>query len=238
MLIYLDLETTGLEKGDRICSVGLIGVDGDQIVTLSDLIRAPKKIRPEAMAVHHITNEMVREAPGFSESECALWLDAHNSTDNILVAHNIEFDLRMLQKEGMVWQGGIIDTLKCTKHLITEIDRFSLQYLRYELALYKSEKEAAATMNIELNAHSVMSDALHVKLLHEYISDIADDERLMELTVEQALVKKFVFGKYKGRYIEEIAMQDRGYLQWMLENMFDMDSDLRYSVRHYLKEVR
>lgn len=238
MLIYLDLETTGLEKMDRLCAIGLISIDGDDVETKSEQIKPPKRIGPDAMAVHHITNEMVRDAPDFSESDTLRWLEAHNDTANILVAHNIAFDLGMLQKEGFIWQGGMIDTLKCTKHLITEIDRFSLQYLRYELGLYKDEGEIAQEMGIELRAHTPLSDALHVWSLHRYLNAMADDEALMELTSERALIKKFSFGKYKGRYIEEIAMRDRGYLQWMLDTLLDMDEDLRYSVEHYFREVR
>ncbi|RLA71532.1 MAG: 3'-5' exonuclease [Epsilonproteobacteria bacterium] len=238
MLIYLDLETTGLEKNDRLCSVGCIAVDGDTTQTFSELIKPPKKIRPEASAIHHISNEMVKEASLFKKSDIAQWLQEHNNVDNILICHNIDFDLKMLEKEGFVWQGGMIDTLKCTKHLIQEIDRFALQYLRYELRLYKTEDEAAEKMGITLQAHTALSDAFHVMALHHYLSDIADDDVLQELTQECALVTKFNFGKYSGRYIEEIARHDSGYLEWMLENMFDMDSDLRYSVKYYLKEVR
>ena len=238
MLIYLDLETTGLEKNDRICSIGMIGVDGDKVSIKSDLIKPPKKIRPEAMAVHHITNEMLKKALEFEQSKSVEWLKEHNESANTLIAHNIEFDLAMLQKESLVWQGGIIDTMKCTKHLINEVEHFSLQYLRYELGLYKEEVEASKALGIELAAHTAVSDAFHVKLLHEYLNEIADDARLFELTVERALIKKFTFGKYNGRYIEEIAMRDPGYLDWMLNNMFDMDEDLRYSVKYFLKEIR
>ncbi len=238
MLIYFDLETTGLERNDRICSMGCIAFDSAAQSVHGELVKPPKKIRPEAMAVHHITNEAVAGSPVFEESALAQWLKEQNCTDNILISHNIEFDLRMLEKEGFVWQGGIIDTLKCTKHLIAEIDRFSLQYLRYELGLYKNEAKEADMLGITLQAHTALSDAFHVMLLHRYLNDIADDEKLMELTLECALVRKLNFGKYSGRYIEEIAMQDRGYLEWMLNNMFDLDSDLRYSVKYYLKEVK
>ncbi len=238
MLIYLDLETTGLEKKDRVCAIGLIGVEGEQVTVMSDLVKPPKKIRPEAMAIHHITNEMVSVKPPFLESKTLKWLSEHNRIDNILVAHNIDFELTMLQKEGLVWQGAIIDTLKCTKHLIEECEKHSLQYLRYELGLYKSEAAAAKALDIPLVAHTVLSDALHAKLLHEYLRDMADDERLFELTVKRALIQKFNFGKYSGRYIEEIVMRDPGYLEWMLGNMFDMDEDLRYSVEYYLQEAR
>ena len=238
MLIYLDLETTGLEKNDRICALACIAFDGEIMQQHTQQIRPPKKIRPEASAVHHITNEMIKEAPVFSKSDVVAWLQVQNQSENILIGHNINFDLGMLEKESFVWQGGIIDTLKCTKHLIQEIDRFALQYLRYELQLYKSESEIAEKMGIRLQAHTALSDAFHVMLLHRYLNDMADDEQLQELTLERALVKKFNFGKYSGRYIEEIARHDQGYLEWMLNNMFDMDSDLRYSVKYYLKEVR
>lgn len=237
-MIYLDLETTGLEKNDRVCAIGMIGVQDDEVSVHTELIKPPRKIRPEAMAVHHITNEMVSDKPLFDDAKSVAWLRKHNSIHNTLVAHNIGFDLAMLQKEGLIWQGGMIDTLKCTKHLIKECELYGLQYLRYELGLYKSEKAAAEQLQIPLNAHSAPSDALHVKLLHEYLRDMADDEKLYELTTERALILKFTFGKYSGRYIEEIAMCDRNYLEWMLGSMFDMDEDLRYSVEYFLKEVR
>lgn len=235
MLIYLDLETTGLEPKDRICAVGMIGVDGAGTTTHYDLVRPPRKIRPDAMAVHHITNEMVEGKTSFMQSDSAQWLQAHNSAEHVLFGHNIEFDLGMLQKEGFVWQGGVVDTLKCSRMLIPECDQYGLQYLRYELGLYRDEAAEAAALGIALQAHHALGDAFQVKRLHGYLGGMADVERLMELTVERALVTKFAFGKYKGRYIEEIAMHDPGYLQWMLNEMFDMDGDLRYSVEYYLR---
>ena len=238
MLIYLDLETTGLEKNDRVCAIGIIAVEAEEAATYADLIKPPRKIRPDAMAVHHITNEMVKEKPAFNASAAVAWLKEHNESDNILVAHNIGFDLAMLEREGLVWQGRIIDTLRCSKHLIAEVEQFALQYLRYELGLYKEEEEAARALGIAVSAHTALSDALHVKLLHQYLREMADDERLCRLTHERVLLQKFGFGKYKERYIEEIALSDPGYLEWMLNNMFDMDEDLRYSVEYYLKEVR
>jgi DNA polymerase III epsilon subunit-like protein len=238
VLIYLDVETTGLEEKDRICALGCIGVEEESVSIHSERIKPPCKIRPEAMALHHITNEMVKDAPCFEASQTLQWLQSYNMKENILIAHNIEFDTTMLSKEGFIWQGGMIDTLKCTKHLIAEVDQFALQFLRYELGLYKTEQEEAGKLGIALQAHTPLSDAFHVKMLHNYLHDLADDQRLQELTFERVLVAKFTFGKYNGHYIEEIAMRDPGYLEWMLNNMSDMDMDLRYSVEHYLKESR
>ncbi len=232
MLIYLDLETTGLEESDRICSAGLIVEDTGRCSTQEMLIKPSRKIRPEAMAVHHITNEMVKDAPLFGDSAIAARLKEHNSDENILLGHNIGFDLAMLAKEGFFWKGGVIDTLKCSRHLIEEIDRFSLQYLRYELGLYRGEESEAANLGLELKAHSALSDAFHVRLLHHYLNEMADDERLMTLSVEPVLIKKFAFGKYKEHYLEEVAMNDAGYLRWLLEQ--EIDEDLEFSIKHYL----
>ena len=234
MLIYLDVETTGVELKDRICSIGAIAVDGDEFSVCHELIHPQQKIKPHSMMINHITNEMVKERPFFKDSQAFKWLQEHNSSANTLVAHNSSFDLGMLEKEGFIWQGEIIDTLKCMRHLIPDSEQFSLQFLRYELQLYKTEQITAEELGIEIRPHSAISDALHVKMIHEYLTELADDEKLKELSNRHALIQKFTFGKYKSRYIEEIALQDRGYLEWMIHNLSDIDDDLHYSIKHYL----
>ena len=233
MLLFFDCETTGLEDVERICSIGFI----TQNTTAFELIKPPRKIRPDASAVHHITNEMVVDQKTFRDCNSVKQLQSCNTSEATLISHNIAFDLNMLQKEGFVWQGGIVDTLKCTRRLIPECEQYALQFLRYELKLYRHETDVAKTLGIALNAHNALSDALHVKLLYEYLLEMASHEQLVEQSMEHVLIVKFAFGKYKGRYIEEIAMSDPGYLRWMLGNMFDMDDDLRYSVEYYLSQV-
>lgn len=238
-LCYIDAETTGLEQKDRLCSLGVIIDEAGRSETLYELINPGRKIPPAAMAVHHITNEMVAEAPEFALTRVSERLEALNNPETILVGHNLPFDLQMLQKEGFTWQGGMVDTLKCAKHLIgAEIEHFALQFLRYELRLYREETAEAEKLGIALQAHHALGDALLVRLLHRYLLEMADNERLMELTTEQALIHKLPFGKYAGKFIEDIARRDPAYLGWMLNSLSDLDEDLRYSVEYYLKEVR
>jgi DNA polymerase-3 subunit epsilon/exodeoxyribonuclease X len=102
------------------------------------------------------------------------------------------------------------------------------------LQLYKHEHQEATALGVDLNAHQATSDVLHVKMLHEYLRDLADDERLEALTQTFVLLPKFTFGKYKGCFIEEIAVKDRNYLEWMLHQAVDIDEDLRFSIKHHL----
>ena len=219
MLIYLDVETTGLEQNDRICSIGMILYDGENILTHKELIKPPKKVRPEASAVNHITNEMLKDAKDFENSEAKRILEKYNDYDTLFAGHNIIFDIEILKREGFVYRGAVLDTLKCSRALIPECEQFSLQFLRYELKLYKEERKLSSELSIELRAHDVLSDALHVRLLHDYLHEMADDETLQELSVNPVLLQKLNFGKYKGRFIEEIAANDINYLNWVLSSM-------------------
>lgn len=237
MLIFLDLETTGLESYDKICSIGIIGVSNDETTVIYELLNEGKKISSKASSINHITNEMIKGKPPFKESRALSFLQEHNNQKSTIIAHNVNFDINMLQASGFVWMGRVIDTLRATKHLIPECEYFSLQFLRYELKLYKDENNEAQKCSLgEMTfvPHNAISDALHVKLLYEYLIEMREHEELIELSLKHVLLEKLDFGKYSGRYIEEISMNDRGYLEWILSNVVDLDEDLRFSIERYL----
>lgn len=231
MTVVVDVETTGLETGDRICSVGM--VIGDE--THYEHIHPGKKIPPAASAIHHITNEMVSDAPVFCDSQSCERIRALNTGDHTLVSHNAPFDLAMLQKEGIVWQGAVIDTLKCSKALMDDLEGYGLQFLRYELRLYREEEVFFERFGASPMAHNALSDALHTRMVYDYLLDLASEERLVEISQARLLLLRLPFGKYAKKRIETIAMKDPSYLKWMLESMMDMDEDLRYSIEHYLR---
>ncbi len=230
MLIFLDTETTGLESKDLICSVAFI--DDDSYAY--ELVHEGKKISAEASSVHHITNEMLKNKKCFKESSIYEQLEKNNSNANTLVGHNISFDIEMLQKSGFKWKGSIIDTLRVSKHLIKECDGFSLQFLRYELKLYKEEEKIKSEYGIKdaLVAHNALSDTLVTKLLFVYLQEMVSVEQMQELTFKEVLLEKFSFGKHKGKYIEEVCLNDISYVQWLLSS--ECDDDLRYSINYYL----
>ncbi|OIP56806.1 MAG: DNA polymerase III subunit epsilon [Helicobacteraceae bacterium CG2_30_36_10] len=249
MLIFLDLETTGLEAKDKIVSIGLIAVGAQEITTKYDLVYEGKKISPKASSINHITNEMLKNKPKLQESEAYKFLCEYNLPTTTLVSHNIKYNLQMLLACGFTFLGNVIDTLRVSKHLIPECEGYSLQLLRYELKLYKSEKAqslACAVSTSEevllgcaienvLLAHHALHDAVIVKILYEYLLESATKEEMTALSFKNVLMQKFEFGKYSGRYIEEISVCDRGYLEWMLANILDLNEDLKYSIDYYLQ---
>jgi len=231
MLIFLDLETTGLESDDRVISIGLIYEDTLHYERISP---AKKKIQIDAMVVHHITNEMLKDAPIFENSNTKVLLDSINTKSNTIISHNVGFDSMMLTREGFEFKGEYIDTLRCTRHLLKENDSHALQYLRYDLELYKQEQVYFKNNGVTIQPHHALSDALHVKMLYNYLLGLSDEKTLKLLSNQRVLIEKFSFGKHKDKYIEEVSMNDRGYLEWMLHTMSDLDEDLRYSIEYYL----
>jgi exodeoxyribonuclease X len=232
MLIFLDLETTGLEVKDKVCSIAVI----DEKNYIYELVNEGKKIPPEASSIHHITNEMIQKKPALVKTEAWNYLQEHNNEQNILVGHNIAFDISILASSGFVWQGQLIDTLKVAKHLVGECELFSLQVLRYELKLYREEANIKSKYGIKdaLQAHNALSDVIVVQLLYGYLEEMVTSEEMVELSLKKVLLTKFSFGKYRSRFIEEIAMSDRGYLEWMM-GLDDLDEDLKYSLECYLQ---
>ena len=235
MLIFIDIETTGLSHEDKICSIALINLDTKEYK--QELINEGKKIPPQASSVHHITNEMIKNKSTFKESAIYKYLQDNNCDEHTLVSPHIKFDLEKLVSSGFVWKGDVIDTLRVAKHLIPECEFFSLQILRYELKLYKGEEEEKLNFGIKdaLVAHDALSDALVDKLLFDYLQELASVDAMKELTFKNVLIQKFTFGKHMGKYVEEVCMNDRNYVEWMLNKLVDLDDDMRYSINYYLQ---
>lgn len=240
--ILFDTETTGNGERDRIIQIGaLIVHDKNNIEVFDELCSCEVPISIDAMAVHHITPELIENKPKFIESNFYKELQKYNSNENFLIAHNISFDLEMLKKEGFENSYTIIDTLRCAKHLLADEKSHALQYLRYSLELYKTETEEANKLGISIKAHDAIGDVLVMKLLLSKLVETAGNihgkkeimEILARLTQEPVLIKTFKFGKYKDRALADIAKEDFGYLEWMRKNL-ELDEDLRYTLDYYI----
>jgi len=243
--VLFDTETTGNQADDKIIQVGamVIGAKGD-VEVYDELCSTDIAIKVEAMEVHNITPEVIEGKAPFKSTKFWNDLAGLNNENNYLIAHNISFDLGMLEKEGFVNSMKLIDTLRCSKHLFPESNYHRLQYFRYSLGLYKKEQEEAAKHKIAIKAHDAIGDVLVMKLLlSELVAKVKEKYagvnpmvKLEELTNTPVMMLNFKFGKYKGDQIEDIARSDAGYIKWMLKSL-ELDEDLKYTLERVLENV-
>ena len=237
--IILDTETTGNKEEDRICQLSYIVINENLEIEeiYNELVKPPVDIKFEAMAVHHITPEMIEDKPKLKFTKAFKRLKELNSPENLIVIHNAKFDLDMLKKEDFNPYFKLIDTFRVLKHLIPD-GKFSLQYNRYALGLYKQEKEICKKYNIEINAHDALGDVIVLYLLYKYINENFDQsvEQLIELTQKPVLYDKFYQGKYKFEKIRDILIKDPDYIEYML-SLTDLDPDVKYSIEKHLEEL-
>ncbi len=240
--MLFDTETTGNQEEDRIIQIGAMLIHSrDTIETFDALCFSDTPIKIEAMEIHNITPQLLGGKPLFVQTPFWEVLNQNNTPQNYLIAHNIQFDLGMLVKEGFVNHYQLIDTLRCAKHLLPNSPYHRLQYLRYSLGLYRKEAKEAAKHNITIKAHDALGDVLVMKLLLSQLFLLVKEQfegveimpKLVELTHTPVLMREFKFGKYKGEQIEEIARRDSGYLAWMLKNL-ELDEDMKYTLKQYL----
>lgn len=229
--LFLDTETTGLIPGtDRLCS---LAYKVDEVVH-HNLYQPLLPISIEAMAVHHITNEMVATKPAFSDSpeyqELATLLP-----DTILVAHNAPFDIAMLAAEGLAVPHYIC-TLRVARGLDSEglIPSFGLQYLRYLLKIDIPEA----------SAHNAAGDVAILEALFHRLQEKISIEEMLKVSQQPMLLHRINFGKHRGKHLKEVATSDKSYLQWLLREKRQLGADGKpnpeeadwiYTLEYYLK---
>jgi exodeoxyribonuclease X len=240
--ILFDTETTGTGDKDRIIQVGAMIVHSkDNIESYDELCSTDVPIALEAMEIHNITPDVIASQPPYAETNFAKKVLELNQKENYLIAHNISFDLGMLEKENFQNNYTLIDTLRCAKHLLPESPYHRLQYLRYALELYKTEGAQADQLGITIKAHDALGDVLIMKLLLSKLVALTQEKfpgenpmvKLAVLTQTPVLMKTFRFGKHRDRDIADIAVEDIGYMKWMRNNM-DLDEDMIFTLDSYL----
>lgn len=213
----IDTETCGFEGGIvEIASVDVTG-GGDIQNPMSDYVKPDRPITFGAMAIHHITEDMVADKPEIT--------DVVGSYQNAeyFVAHNASFDRGVLPEMGGAW----LCTYKLAARLWPELESHSNQFLRYALGLNPWVPE-------HLHAHRALYDCYVTAALFSRISSESGwtPEQMLEISNQPILLRTCKVGKYRGKSFKEIAGIDPGYLRWILTT--DMDENIKHTARHWL----
>lgn len=153
--LFFDTETTGLGPTDEIVEVGIVDAQGKTM--LDSLIRPVSRIPYDVIAVHGITNEMVRGAPTWE----SIWPDVQALFEGRIVGiFNAEFDLRMMrqshERHGLEWQpmgGNAFCVMKLYARFYGE--RLGIRNAKWQ-GLQKAGRQCGISSQ---NAHRAADDA-------------------------------------------------------------------------------
>src|SRR5277367_1105116 len=158
-IAFVDLETTGTTATrDRITEIGIVRVvDGEFVDEWSTLVNPECSIPEDIRVLTGITNEMVRNAPTFSEirREVLERLEGH-----IFVAHNARFDYGFLKQEfrrvEMTYSADVLCTVRLARRLYPEAIGHGLDAL---IARHGLQDAVAPETAARTGRHSALGDA-------------------------------------------------------------------------------
>jgi len=222
-ILFVDTETTGIDpESAEICEIAIVltRYNGftrarEESIDFSALVRPSTGIPPEASAVHHITNEMLKDSPPFSDLEESILSLACQA--DYISAHNLPYDLTILKRQmpnvfNRFSPEMEIDTLRLARHVWSEIPSHALQVLRYRFDL---------DCGIGGDAHRALFDtslvrALLESVLSEGLQGCTNWSELASFVRSPIDVSTFSFGKYRGSLVEDVVEQDGDYVKWLL----------------------
>lgn len=146
MYAILDIETTGGKYNEEgITEIAIYRFDGHKIVDqFISLVNPEQPIQPFVVGLTGINNDMLKNAPKFYEVAKRI---VEITSDCILVAHNAQFDHRILSLEfrrlGFDFERKTLCTVELSKKLIPGMASYSLGKLVRALGIPLSDRHRA-----------------------------------------------------------------------------------------------
>ncbi len=156
MYAVLDIETTGGKYNEEgITEIAIYKFDGHQIVDqFISLVNPEKVIQPFVVKLTGINNDMLKNAPKFFEVAKRI---VEITKDCVLVAHNANFDNRILTTEfrrlSFDFDRKTLCTVELSKKLILNLPSYKLGRLCRSLGIpvssrHRAEGDALATVQL------------------------------------------------------------------------------------------
>lgn len=226
-LVFFDLEATGVSPlDDRIVDIALIrrGPDGAED-SFCSLVNPGVPIPKDAVAIHHITDEMAASAP--SLKELAPKILGFIGTADLGGFNILKYDVPLLQTE--LKRAGF--ELKLEGRRL--VDAFAI-YQKMEPRNLGAAYKLYCGKSIE-NAHRAEADArasfeVFDAQLKRYAELPQDADGIAAFCAPKDAVDregKFVWrngevvfgfgGKHRGKTLREVVATDRSYINWMVD---------------------
>lgn len=228
-IAVVDAETSDLkrEDGAEVIEWARTDLEFDtetKAVTITppqaSLYGASAPLKPENIAIHHITDEMIAGLPLCDENDLRQLI----AGANFVAAHNFGMEGQWLTPEilGDAWP---ICTMKAARQAWRGGSTYSNQGLRYARRLPVDVDLAfpphRAAPDTHVTAH-ILADLLRTETVKD----------LVRWTQMPAHYETCPFGKHKGQAWRDIPAS---YLQWMSREV-DMDPDFKAAANKELQE--
>ena len=233
-LVFFDLETTGMDiASDRVVEISYLKVtpNGEE-TSKTRKINPERPIPQEAIEVHGITDEDVKNCPTFKQIAKTLAADIEGCD---LAGYNSNrFDIPLLAEEFL--RAGVDIDLNKRKFVDVQTI-FHKKEPRTLVAAYKfycnkdleeahsAEADTRATYEIlksQLDRYEDLeNDVDFLSVLSAYNRNVDFAGRFIYDDNDKEVIN---FGKYKGKFLEDVLKMDPGYYNWIMENNFALDT--------------
>lgn len=239
-LVVFDLETTGLNIAtDRIVQLSYIKVmpNGDE--KQATLLINPEMHIPEASSnIHHITDDVVKDAPTFKEVAQRLAKEWEGC--DLAGFNSNKFDVPLLVEEMLRAK---VDFDIENRRLVDVMNIFRKKERRNLVAAYRfycdKDLEGAHSADADTRAtYEVLMAQLDrypdLQNNIEYLEEFSRQDNYADVAGNLVYDDKkrpcFNFGKYKGMLVTEVFSKDPAYYSWMMDGQF-AQSTKRYITR-------
>lgn len=234
-LVFFDLETTGTNIAhDRIVEISLLKIypDGTEEVK-TRRINPQMPIPAEATAIHHITDEDVKDCPSFKQVAKSLATLIEGC--DLAGFNSSRFDIPMLAEEFL--RSGV--EIDFSKRTLVDVQ---IIFHRKEERTLKAAYKFYCDKNLE-DAHSAEADTRAtyevLKAQIERYPDLQND--IESLSKEYSSYQNnvdlagrivrddkgeevFNFGKHKGKPVREVLRNEPSFYSWMMEADFPLNT--------------
>ena len=190
MYAVLDIETTGGKYNEEgITEIAIHKFDGHKVVDkFISLVNPEKEIQPFVVKLTGINSKMLRTAPKFHEVAKRI---VEITEDTVIIAHNAQFDYRILRTEfrrlGYNFERKTLCTVELSQKLLPDAESYSLGKLVRSLGIAVSDR------------HRANGDALATLKLFKLLLAKDSDKEII-----QSVVKAETLGELSPRQLDMV----------------------------------
>ena len=178
-IVSLDIETTGLNhEKDMIIEIGAtkLNIDEESYEYFSELINPGIDIGEFVTDLTGIKNDDVEDALVIDEikNEFTNFYSNEKGEQHLVIAHNANFDIGFLKKNGFIFNGSIIDTYDLAFVLLDK-GEYNLQALssRFDIEVenfHRAKDDSCATLGIFIELLKIQTKLGSINKKFKYIN--------------------------------------------------------------------